>query len=262
MPPDFLYRYRSFKNARDEESLTTNLLWFADPKEFNDPMDCKPHYTFDGGDELAVARFREQTFFRAARRGDSTLNGVELQNRISAYRDQYPNVNEEFWKFAHEIVEHYVRDVGVLCLTETGQCPVMYYHYADAHRGICLKYRSADLFSYVEPVEYTVDYPRVDFFADDEGGDFKKLFLTKYVSWQYEKEWRLVEFSRDFTLEPRHLVYPASLLEGVIFGMHLPQSSRERIEELLRAGGRHVTLFEAKLRPGSFLLDIIECGNT
>lgn len=34
------------------------------------------------------------------------------------------------------------------------------------------------------------------------------------------------------------------------------------MSELLRAGGRHVTLFEAKLRPGSFLLDIVECGQT
>ncbi|MFZ6645728.1 DUF2971 domain-containing protein [Undibacterium sp. TJN25] len=262
MPPEFLYRYRSFKNERDEKNLTTNLLWFADPKEFNDPMDCKPHYRFENGDELAIAHFRKQTFFRAIKLEHPMANGVEVERHMIEYHNKYPAMNDAFWLFAREVVERQVRNVGVLCLTETGHCPVMYYHYADAHKGMCLKYRTADLFDYVEPVQYTLDYPEVDFFAEDQSDDFNKLFLTKYLSWQYEKEWRLIEFSRDFTKEPRHLLYPTPLLEGVIYGMYMPQHERERIATLLHASGRHVILYEAKLKTGSFLLDIVECGTT
>lgn len=173
----------------------------------------------------------------------------------------YPKVGDEgFMDFIQDAVAAYVRDVGILCLSETSQCPVMYYHYADAHRGMCLKFRtSLDYFASSEQVEYSKQHPEIDYFSDDDGTEFKRLFLTKYESWSYEKEWRIVDFSSTYSAgKSRFPLYPSELLEGVIFGYLMPREDRLRIVRLLNDAGRAVPFFEAKLQAKSYELEVLE----
>jgi len=44
--PGKVYKYRSWKNACHKNLLLYNELYFASPKDFNDPFDCRipSHY--------------------------------------------------------------------------------------------------------------------------------------------------------------------------------------------------------------------------
>jgi hypothetical protein len=82
---------------------------------------------------------------------------------------------------------------GVLCFSEDWLDPVLWSHYANKHSGIALGF---DIPSpKLLPVKYEKD--RFEFPGDltDEGVD--RFLLTKFESWRYEREARVIIILRD-----------------------------------------------------------------
>lgn len=84
--------------------------------------------------------------------------------------------------------------MGILCFSRSWQNPVMWGHYADSHRGLCLGFDVDD--EIAMPVTYVPK--RLNFdeymtgkFTDAEASSLAaKLVRTKYSHWRYEKEVR------------------------------------------------------------------------
>ncbi|MGX7004877.1 DUF2971 domain-containing protein [Caballeronia sp. KNU42] len=278
MPPDYLYKYtalqaptegtctrgfraRLARQPRFDALLSSHQVWFAAPSSFNDPMDCKPRFRFEGGSNEELERFRRNTIMHMVKQDHPHSSGDELVNIVAEYLTSYPRADAGFLALAHLVMERELRNVGVLCLSECGCDPVMFYHYGDQHRGMCLKFRSIDFFAHAEPVRYSMDYPVVDFFDDEDLQEqFTKIFFTKYQGWSYEHEWRVVDFDQDPARRLRN--YSSELLEGVIFGYQMPQVDRARAIELLQQRRHPVKLFTAKVNEAHYLLDIVPCGET
>ena len=84
-------------------------------------------------------------------------------------------------------------DGGVICFSKTWQNPVMWSHYGDKHRGICLGFDVSD--SELTPVSYEPDLLKVDDvsqLSDNELTEqlFSRLVSTKFRDWGYEEEMR------------------------------------------------------------------------
>ncbi len=76
---------------------------------------------------------------------------------------------------------------GILCFSKTWTNPVLWGHYADKHRGICLGFEVPS--SVLNKVEYVDSrFPRPDVLDE---AFMKKLLLTKFSHWQYEQENRI-----------------------------------------------------------------------
>lgn len=97
----------------------------------------------------------------------------------------------------------------LLCFSTTYMNPVMWSHYADKHRGICLAFRVPDEF--LVRVQYDAARLVVDFEKESRraGGISPelvgRLLRTKYADWKYESEVRMFvrpeEVSRDNGLQ-------------------------------------------------------------
>ena len=75
---------------------------------------------------------------------------------------------------------------GLLCFSETWGNPVLWGHYADSHRGICLGFDVPRTFlSKVEYVTYRLPVPKI---VDE--AFMRRLLSTKFSHWQYEQEYR------------------------------------------------------------------------
>jgi Protein of unknown function (DUF2971) len=263
MPPDYLYKYTPLRAPTDEQRqrkldalLLTPKLWFSAPASFNDPMDCKPGFTFEGGTPQLHEEFRRTVILRKIREDHPNILGDQIGALIPEYTNQYSHFNESLCRLGHTLLSKDFRNnVGVLCLSECERDPVMFNHYGDGHRGMCLKFRSLNFFAHAEPVQYGMDYPVVNYFDDaNKVKQFGKIFLAKYLGWKYEQEWRIVNFEQDPT--QRLTSYPTELLEGVIFGYLMPQHDRDYATDLLRRRGGNVMLYEAKVNDRHYLLDI------
>ena len=83
---------------------------------------------------------------------------------------------------------------GLLCFSGSWENPVLWSHYGEKHRGMCLGFDLAERL--VQRVQYKPDRLPLRFASGDpdQGLDpsfVRDLLLTKYVHWQYEDEVRV-----------------------------------------------------------------------
>src|SRR5260370_36609373 len=75
---------------------------------------------------------------------------------------------------------------GMLCFCMHWRNPVLWSHYADRHRGICLGFDVPS--DSIKGVQYVVTRPPLRFPLTE--ATTQKLLFTKYRDWRYEEEWR------------------------------------------------------------------------
>jgi hypothetical protein len=129
---------------------------------------------------LKVARFSSlndpfELLARATLQSHARLGLVENKNRLNQER-------------------------GLLCFSEDWTDPALWAHYGDRHRGICLGFDVEDGFA------RKITYQKARLKDDDarnksEAEVLDALLYTKYESWQYEQEWRLLVDLRDLDAE-------------------------------------------------------------
>lgn len=177
--PRFVYKY--YKLTKFTETvLEENKIWFGSPTKFNDPFDCQliPNTT-NKKKEIEEYLKRNSSHNRALRKSEA---------------DQLIR-NPFLWKdIVSESLEKVISNSGVTSFCGSNRNILMWSHYSDSHKGICLKfdiYKSPETFLFPIKVIYSDDYPTFNYLKDtDKIIDF--LFQTKSNHWMYEEELRVV----------------------------------------------------------------------
>jgi hypothetical protein len=108
------------------------------------------------------------------------LQGLQLSNK--EYRIAFKRMRQQL---------HHNR--GILCFSKSWENPVLWSHYGDKHRGICLGFDVPD--GLLEPIRYVESMKLVDLNLENSKSQLdvnimKELLHQKYKDWNYEKEWR------------------------------------------------------------------------
>lgn len=232
--PVRLYKYRSIphhKSARIQRKLRhplvqlllSNELWLAPTVSFNDPFDGRAGYEILERDDELRQKMNAHARYLAIEHGLPT--DVRVDEEIVQHPERLVRVLEE----GHERMR---RMLGICALTTDAHNPLMWSHYADEHRGICIQLdASCDLRNLLaQPVEYSNTYPvMADIFRPmTERADIVP-FLRKSEHWAYEREWRLVDTKH--VNAPRS--FSPSALTSVIFGLRTPQQDKDYVLRLL-----------------------------
>ena len=171
----------------------------------------------------------------------------------------------------------------IICMTETNKNTLMWSHYADSNRGICVEYDLAqlrkplfDITTHLFPVIYMgerllfKDLPllveshmelKSDINQDavycgkDLLDDILPLFLSKGTCWEYEQEWRIVYTLKQMYEINDPVLYsgtiPFPCISGVYLGYRINPEVRENIIEicqrLTKKTGREIRVHQAKL---------------
>lgn len=106
------------------------------------------------------------------------------------------------------LVAHHNQNTGMICFGKTWQNPVMWAHYAEKHRGVCLGFSIEP--AVISEVKYTDEKIDVELGLHLPKGGLsedliKNSLLTKSTSWQYESEWRVL--SQLTTPDPSNGLY-------------------------------------------------------
>jgi hypothetical protein len=181
-----LYHYQRYVEAYLESALK-GIVRFSKPGDFNDPWDCKPWFKVPTD---AEARECLLEWFD----GVASAQNPDVDATVRAQRKEELNKNAELFKdvmtkASEGIFEEMKKRYRIYCLTTNPASALMWGHYADGHRGICLELDvwQADLSSAIK-VQYRDTYPTLALDADDD----LSIFYTKSSDWQYEDEYRLV----------------------------------------------------------------------
>ncbi len=278
-PPKRLYKYRSFSDLT-LAMLVEDTVFFADPTTFNDPLDTRPTLDTDvsnatlEGMLTQLMEERTSAEMSAAAKtirynGPKTLDHIGRQSRMAAERliadIRYNATNPEFeiddprqfllgQSVEKELLRRY--DRGVFSLAERANCPLMWSHYGDQHRGICLGYSvPKDTANDVHKMKYggtrLVQASDVSAMLGSDAVARRRVdeavLLKKARPWAYEREWRF--------LGPRGVQDSLLELEEVIFGMRCSTAVMFAVIKALQGRDRPVRFYEIRGQHGRFLLD-------
>jgi len=255
--PARFYKYRRIdKDGHTKAILARNELFFAAPGSFNDPFDSAFNVAVEGRDNQMV--FESMAFQEIKRkRPDLSMRDLfEAAQQVGA-----AIVERKSEEFRAVTIEKLARDtndkVGILSLSEKNDDILMWSHYANCHKGICLEFSTLQpsFFQSAQPVNYGDEFPTFnlhDIVVDEDLRKAATWMLMKASQWQYEKEWRVLEFGDGPGPKP----FPPGVLSGVILGCRIPTDDRERVLSWILLRGGHVALYQAKKMPGQFRLSI------
>jgi hypothetical protein len=134
---------------------------------------------------------------------------------------QTPELRQEAIRFKDFMSSKY----GILCFSENWKNPLLWSHYADKHKGVALEFSIKDEIAL--PVNYRQNRFKINFQAKKDPKtpvtkrEIEGLWLTKYISWNYEEEIRVICSQNKCFKKDGLLFYPLNnkiVLEGIILG--------------------------------------------
>ncbi len=213
--PPFAFRFRPDSKYTTDEILNS-YIYFQDPKKLNDPFDCDPNL-------MSITENEEELrkIFSIIQPNLSLIEKENFQNEIAR------NDFKSFRYFLRQFLDEYVSQFAVACFTMTPANYLMWSHYANFHKGICIQYdtsKDKELFAGIQPVRYVDKYEVKEYFPLSEENDFMHIFLTKSMVWQNEHELRVVKDSKGKMFHNKNAV------KKIIFGL---QSTEEFKKEII-----------------------------
>ncbi|NTB86838.1 DUF2971 domain-containing protein [Agrobacterium tumefaciens] len=129
---------------------------------------------------------------------------------------------------------------GIICLSETWKEPLMWGHYANSHKGVCLGFEvgAPDY----EKIDYRPARPKLSDFGKASINeltheDRSQIALRKFNRWSYEREWRrIVDLgSQDYVDGNHYLRFDDKMvLKTILFGSK-SEISTDKIEKIATA---------------------------
>lgn len=202
--PDKLYKYRPF-GVNSLRSITEAEVFYARPTAFNDPLDCDPTIEMDI-DRVHLERLLYRMLLRT-KTDEQARQDIGYNRYMSTQYGDY-KTDKDVEKYLMRMAARDIKNEldqemgakGVLTLSATWKSGLMWSHYADEHRGICIEYDTRDL---EHPQLMQVDYKgaraiktsdlyrwKVDGDVDARDRVLHTYFYTKSSEWRYEREWR------------------------------------------------------------------------
>lgn len=132
--------------------------------------------------------------------------GLEDIRRQKIKISRLHDLNDPFELYALELSDSRLRQAfsqvkdelhknrGILCFSDRWSSPVMWSHYAEKHRGLCLEFEIPD--AHLTKVHYSFSRLKselVHLFDSDPRVAEKAMLAclaTKFSHWRYEREWR------------------------------------------------------------------------
>lgn len=254
--PAKLYKYRSLAGIGAtwvEDIVVRNTVYFASAMSFNDPFDLKPSFSL-----RAPADCQREDYLRMSRKFEPYLTEAQRLaevERVMATAMSAENIEETVAtiQFVHN--QFLTTSVGVFCVSTKRDDILMWSHYADSHRGVCLEFDGlAPLMAHAQAVEYSEDRVPINAYEDNDDVAMRKALLTKSTHWAYEAEWRLISYAKG----PGLTKFRPNNLTGIIVGASASPSTLEMVRNWIRQRSAPIKLYCASTNAKKFEIDIRE----
>jgi hypothetical protein len=259
--PTSLYKYASFSaRASNEEAetlgknvagqpwtlinLRDQVVALRPPSTFNDPYDSCLSFN-------ETALLNDQIIKRAQklRAGGSHADLLDAHDQVplpppeNALEEQYQAAWKkdpvEFGPYAqfkqimdkviqginYDTTKQFNKGIGaalrVGCFSESNDSIVMWSHYADNHKGLCIEYETRLLslpnaIGLLHPVNYHPEhFDATEYFRSDDYNNWMLWIAACHKSpeWSYEREWRYIDTSMKdrIRIKPKMIILSANI---------------------------------------------------
>lgn len=211
------YHYQSYCAKYFTDMLRDRMLHFSNPDNVNDPWDCKPWFDYRPMDEdpeecgAMIAAYRKMVPDSPERQVYENLLRTDRVFRRRCIEESSLRLGKELAKRR------------IYCLTPFPADTLMWSHYAEDHKGICLEFANNNpLIGCARPINYKDEYPTwTPQMLGPEMGTNLELILTKAMDWKYEREYRIIATALDGPTklyDENFVKLPPGALTAVIIG--------------------------------------------
>ena len=185
-----LYHYERFEPKYLEDTLVNRRIHFSNPKHFNDPWDCYPSFdTTRLTDPIyrasCIGYLRQFPFANL-----SAAQRLSYETRLQADGRLFTEMLQT--EFRESIRNTIVERWRIYCLTPHSDHPLMWSHYSNHHKGICIEFEAGQsLVGSALQVAYCDKLPALDILRMSGEAVFR-IFVMKSPDWFYEKEYRIL----------------------------------------------------------------------
>lgn len=227
----WLFKYMPF-NLNAIKLLINNELWFGKPDIQNDPNEAEfiLHYEKTVKEKDRYQFYLDKDFKSIIKETDSGKK----------YETGYESI-----KFEKELKKRTREYLGICSMSIKLDDILMWAHYADNNRGICLVFDkekiNQDISGDKEMVNYSNSIANVSFKTNGDLGELiydTEFYFNKFDNWNYEKEFRFVRrFNEKIPQSKieRAIPFQENALIGIILGEKFPKEDFKTLINLVYA---------------------------
>ncbi len=233
-----LYKYVSFDTAK--KIIENSSLRFGTASSFNDPFELSLDYI-----DLSISKNELNDFIKKKHPGSRKSNrALFRKNKDKHSLKGVRNVMiDEFQKLKNT--------TGICCFSKRNNITLMWSHYAEQHKGLCLGFRnfvhSPNFF--VVYVNYITELKPVKYW--DFGDELFPLWIfSKSHVWEYEEEVRAVYFDKEGLVK-----FNKTQLCEVHFGLRVMEENQTQIIDLIQHKNyTNISFFDMKINNKDFAI--------
>jgi len=260
--PTHLYKFITWEKEYHKRMIEENEIFFTSAKNFNDPFDSSVPLRYDLGTEEQIF----ELYKTHVKLQHPNLNSTEVERvainemRINKIKD--PKIIESNLDYQRRwAIEKY----GIFSMTTENKNILMWSHYADSHKGICLRFNCSRFLDFIrndclrnellivwDKIDYQTEYPLLNPFELNDNEVVLKSLLIKSCNWKYENEFRFILFDNP----DRALIIPDGIIDQIIIGCNILSENKNKLVELAKL--KKIELLQAIIKRNSFGLDIIK----
>ncbi len=252
--PTYFYRYRSLSAGSAEHverTICHNELYFPKPFSFNDPFDCRPSFLFEASNG-EMTSYYERLLKKYSPHFDREMRRKEARSILADW-ERSPRNPETVKRIQKQHIDRITEQIGVLCLSAVKNDILTWSHYADSHRGVCLEFDGHfEFFAHTQEVKYPPVRPRINPFRQNPDEMMEAALLTKAEHWDYEHEWRLVQYTKG----PGVYQFPPEALTGVILGAQMSLEDEKKVVGWIEGRSHPIQLYRSSPCDTIFSLNI------
>jgi hypothetical protein len=218
--------------------LIKGELWMGFPHNLNDP--------FEG--EFILENFEvlpEDDVLREFYEKQLDYPDYQIKARLEEIKKEESIFNYDL----SSLVKKNLKEIyGVSCFSKNINSILMWSHYANCHKGICLVFDQYDIFNDISStyfpigkfeigeIDYNPDLIRIKPYVEGSQirfHDSDEIFLQKLKDWEYENEYRIIckFYAKD---TKRSLMFKKKNLKAIIFGDGISDDDRNTIIHLIK----------------------------
>jgi len=256
-----LYKYMSLSDEirknRVKELFQEYEVWFSKPTEFNDPFEFHFTPSFE-----ATLTEKIEVYAKILQKRQKLTESLAKAEASSVFLGLGDSGIEK-WEKEHLklFIERQFNQIGIFSLTKSNNDILMWSHYANEHKGICIELspkfnnkEHLDFWANIFEVKYPEknNLPEVNFyqFRKNPIKNVENCMLTKAKHWDYEAEWRAIN-----TEGPGLKKLPEGIITSVLLGCCIEPKNREFMVNLASDYPSPVKIFQAHRKPCYYELE-------
>lgn len=206
----FLYHWDKFCEDRLRALVRDKRIYCSNPANFNDPWDCKPHFNADVLKDSVERQNHAQWALNLCQR--KTPMPSEVQERMrQAFLNDPDATATVITQISEELAISIAEQYRVYCLAPDPKNLLMWSHYADSHRGICLEFSLRNkIFCSALKCEYASTFPTMK--LHDDSDESALISIITGCQSEHERIHDLVK-SVDSTINVKRAVRAANRFE-------------------------------------------------